>query len=293
MKLKFFMVVACLATTVAATQASDDLYPANSEHVRVLPEVTTNIKISSTDANRIVCQESIKDVVFSQEKGVMVSISGRNAFVKLQVQREGDRMIYSTTPTELFVVCGGSVYNIIARPERVPAQVIHLGSATGDRIQRNVTLFEGMPLEKKVMELVKGAYTGDLPDSFMIVPSGRYFDDFPQLSIVLNRLVLVEGEGLRVKEFHVRLADPSSHELRLKEEYFLRPEFTDNPLAISLDDLLLRQGDRIRMFIVELKPEGVEWERWTRDPKWFQETVIPAPKPEAIFENKRSVEVGG
>ncbi|MDO3380355.1 TraK domain-containing protein [Geoalkalibacter halelectricus] len=293
MRLKTLMTVACLAATVAAAQAKDNPYPVNSEHVRVLPEVTTNVKISSTDANRIVCREPIKDVVFSQEKGVMVSISGRNAFVKLKVQREGERMIYSTTPTELFVVCGGAVYNLIARPERVPAQVIHLGSATGDRVRRNVALFEGMPLERKVMELVKSAYTGDIPDSFMIVPSGRHFDDFPQLNIVLNRLVLVEGEGLRVKEFHVCLADSSLHELRLKEEYFLRPEFTDNPLAISLDELLLRQGDRIRMLIVELKPEGVEWERWTADPRWLQEIVIPVPEEGENAWSWGEMEVGG
>jgi len=65
----------------------------NAESVNsyVLPEVTTQTEMSSSDINRIVCQTDIKDVIFSKEKGVSVKISGRDAFVKFLITKKEDK----------------------------------------------------------------------------------------------------------------------------------------------------------------------------------------------------------
>lgn len=228
----------------------------------VLPEITTRIRLSSTDVNRLVCAEEIRDLTFSQEKGIEVRIVGKNAFVKFTATRQGNRTIYSETPSEFFVVCGSSVYNLVSIPEQIPAQVVHLSSSQGDRVRKNLTLFEGMPLEKKALRLIRLAYADELAESFVVRPMRRELDLFAELDLVMTREILVEGEGLRLRELVARLR-PGQPILHLKEEHFLRKELVDNPVAVAVEELLLQPGDSTKVFLVEIKPQGEDWSRWT------------------------------
>jgi len=88
----------------------------------LLPETTTSIVFSNRDVNRIICQAGpIKDVVFSQEKGISVKTSASNAFVKFLMSGDENAggLTYSDTPSEIYVVCGpdNDVYTLIAEPE--------------------------------------------------------------------------------------------------------------------------------------------------------------------------------
>lgn len=116
----------------------------------VLPEVTTQVDMSSSDINRIVCPVDIKDVIFSKEKGLSVKIAGRGAFVKFLITKKEDKEIYSNTPSELFVICGNDVYSLIVIPKRIPSQTIRLSSGKLEKIKKNISLMEGLPFEKKV-----------------------------------------------------------------------------------------------------------------------------------------------
>jgi len=68
---------------------------------KILPEVTTKILLSNRDVNRIICQNGpIKDIVFSQEKGMTVKTHDNNAFVKFMMAGSAmaGGMTYSETP---------------------------------------------------------------------------------------------------------------------------------------------------------------------------------------------------
>lgn len=216
----------------------------------ILPEVTTKVKLSNTDVNRLVCPDGIKDVVFSQEKGIKVKITDGNAFVKFQVIKKGEEMIYTEVPSEFYVVCGGDIFSLVGIPQRIPAQTIRLTSGQKQKIKQNLALFSGMPLEKKILTLIRQTYTDQLPESYLIREVGRQVSLFPNLWINFIREIVVEGEGIAVLEYRVS-PKPGTQEIHLTEQEFLRSELTSQPLAIAVDELFLRNGDHSRVFIVE------------------------------------------
>ena len=216
----------------------------------LLPEVTTKVKLSNTDVNRLVCPDGIKDVVFSQEKGVKVKITDGNAFIKFQVIKKGEEMIYTEVPSEFYVVCGEDIYSLIGMPQRVPAQTIRLSSGKKRKIQQNLAIFGGMPLEKKILTLIRQSYTDQLPESYLVREIEHQVDLFPALWMSFIREVVVEGEGLAVREYRISLRSKTG-QTRLSEKEFLRSELTSQPLAVAVDELLLRGGAQSRVFIVE------------------------------------------
>ena len=228
-----------------ATPGEYSSIPADSLAV-VPPEVATPVYLSSSDINRIVCPSYIKDVIYSKEKGLTVKIEGQNAFVKFLVTKEGDKDNYSTTPTELYVLCGKETYNLIALPKRIPSRTVTLSG--GDRkASKNSSLFDGIPFEKKILSIIKDVYTENIPDSFTVKNEDRPFNLYKGLRLTLIRTVRVEGEGFRVKEFTAQAAQT----IDLSEEDFLKTEITSGPVAIAIDKLRLSPGDTARILIVE------------------------------------------
>lgn len=216
----------------------------------ILPEVTTKVRLSNTDVNRLVCPDGIKDVVFSQEKGVKVKITDGNAFLKFQVIKKGEEMIYTEVPSEFYVVCGGDIYSLVGMPQRIPAQTIRLSSGKKQKIQQNLSLFNGMPLEKKMLTLIRQTYTDQLPESYEVRVVNRQIDLFPALWMSFTREIVVEGEGFAVREYRVSLKS-GTEPVRLTEQEFLRSELTSQPLAVAVDELLLSDGSHSRVFVVE------------------------------------------
>lgn len=224
----------------------------------VLPEVTREIKLSASDVNRFVCTSGeINDVpISSEEKGVIIHYSGRDAFVKFKVMKRSDgKLGYSTTPTEIFIVCGGSTYSVIAHPSRIRSRTVRLGTGTEDRVEKNQALYAGLPFEKRVMRLIKEAYTDNLPDSYTIAERNFVDNTWRSISIVLKREVEVDGEGLRLKEYHISPRPGHKGTINLSEKMFLRKEFALNPLGVSIDKHKLEQSDIAKLFIVEQKSD--------------------------------------
>jgi conjugal transfer pilus assembly protein TraK len=236
-----------LILAASAAYAEGDTY--------VFPGAAATVELSSTDINRLICPVDIQDVIFSQEKGIKVRYAGKNAFIKFLITKKGDELAYATIPSELFVVCGEDVYNIIALPKRIPSQTVRLSSGMSEKIKKNRALFEGLPFERKVLGLIKGLYVNDIPDSFTVKDIGKKYDLFQDLSLSLVRVIVIEGEGLQVKEYAARInADIESKDLR--EMDFLIPELASGALAVSVSPQHLTQGDTARIFIVERMGEG-------------------------------------
>lgn len=217
------------------------------------PDVSVNIEMSSSDVNRIVCHSKIKDVIFSQDKGIEVKIIEKNAFVKYRIQKREEKNLYTKTPSEFYVVCGGEVYSLVAAPKRIPPQTITLAPGKRAHLKKNLGLYADLPLEKKVIRMIKSMATGDLPESFTVTKKKKELRLFKDLNVTLIRTVALEGEGLRGKEFIVRLKESitAPYGIPVKEVHFLKKELAERPLGIAVDKQTVESGKQVRVFIVE------------------------------------------
>jgi conjugal transfer pilus assembly protein TraK len=224
---------------------------------KVLPEVTSQVRLSNSDINRVICPVDIKDVVYSEEKGLSVTLSGKNAFVKFLVVKKDGKDMYSMTPSELYFVCDGAVYTMVASPARIPAQTVQLVPGKAGTARKNIEIYGELPFEKKIITIVKRVYTNDVPDSFTKTAVNRKMDIFKDLEVILRSVYAIEGEGLRVKEFEVRISPGSAlASVSFKESDFLRTDISLHPVAVSAESMTLRKGEASRVFVVERHEGG-------------------------------------
>lgn len=234
----------------------------------ILPEITTKVILSSTDINRVTCNDGpIKDVVYSKEKGLSVKINDSNAFIKFLVTKKHaggrDELVYPHKPVEIYFICGSdaAVYTVIGVPEKVPAQNIRLVSKK-KQIKKNLSLFEGIPFEKKVLMITKCAFQDEIPDSFTVKAANNQKYLFRDLNIFLKRTIIAEGEGIELKEYLISLKPGCSKEkIILEEKHFLLPELVKNPIGITLEKTAISKGETGRLFIVEKHGEENDAER--------------------------------
>ncbi len=243
-KIKAIVVPVLLAAMVQAAYASSP----------ILPEVTTAVDLSSSDINRIVCPGTINDLIFSKEKGLEGHFVGNNAFVKFTITVQGDDKTYSTTPTELFVSCNEIIYSLIATPKRIPSVTLRLSPpATGD-FKQNISRYQALPFEKKVLQLIREAYLEEYPDSYRIAEADAMVNISVDLSVHLVRIVDVEGVGLRLKEYKVKATADKA--ISVTEKDFLRAEMGEGIIAVVVENHSIEQGGSSRVFIVEQRGEG-------------------------------------
>lgn len=219
----------------------------------ILPEVTTAVDLSSSDINRIVCPGTINDLIYSKEKGLEGHFVSNNAFVKFTITVQGDDKTYSTTPTELFVSCNETIYSLIATPKRIPSVTLRLSPpATGD-FKQNISRYQALPFEKKVLKLIREAYLGEYQDSYRIAEADTMVNISVDLSVRLVRIVDVEGVGLRLKEYKVKAT--ADEAIRVTEKDFLRAEMGEGIIAVVVENHSIEQGGSSRVFIVEQRGE--------------------------------------
>jgi conjugal transfer pilus assembly protein TraK len=231
----------------------------NTNITNILPDVSTAIELSASDVNRVTCVNgAITDVIYSQEKGLVVKYSGKNAFIKFHVISEGNKskLLYSNTPTEIYFVCDDQVYTVVALPKRIPAQQVKLSNAVVNRIKQNKDFFADMSYEQRLVTIIQRTYKDDFEDSWIVHGINRIIDDFSNYQVTHVRNVVIEGEGILLKEYHVRFTDMTRMEGgRIEEKMFLTRDLTSNTVAIALDKTLVKPNERVRLFIVESKGE--------------------------------------
>jgi conjugal transfer pilus assembly protein TraK len=221
----------------------------------VPPEAPTPVIVSSSDINRISCSEEIVDALSSTEKGAIIKIVGKDAFLKFSILKSPEGKIkYSTTPTEIFVVCGDSTYNLVAYPKKVSSKTIRLGSGTRNRIKANQSIYASLPFEKKIIRAIKDVYTEQLPDSYQVTKINRPVGSYREFSITHRRSVQIEGEGLTIHEFELRLK-PGLTEFKLSDKLFVKKLYGSNIVAICPEHHILYPGDTTRLFIAEQRSE--------------------------------------
>ena len=94
----------------------------------ISPDMPSIVQLSNRDINRIVCSGPMSDLIYSEEKGVTGHFSGNSAFIKFKAEDLDGQLTYAETPSELFIVCNGAVYTLIAEPNATSSVTLHLAA---------------------------------------------------------------------------------------------------------------------------------------------------------------------
>lgn len=217
----------------------------------IAAEVPTIVQLSRHDINRIVCSGPMSDLIYSEEKGVTGHFSGNNAFIKFKAEEVNGELIYPEVPSELFVVCNGAVYTLIAEPHDILSVTLHLASPAQETLEKNIALYKNLPLEKQALQIIRQGYEGGYPSSYKVARHATSVAVSPDLNVTLMQTVDVEGVGLRLKQY--RAASTRTEPLELQEKTFLSPGVSDSILAVAIDNHVLNPGEATRVFVVEKK----------------------------------------
>lgn len=213
-------------------------------------EIPTMVKFSNKGINRVVCSGEFSDLIFSDNKGVSGKFSGNSAFIEFVPEDIGGKMISPTEPAEIYAVCDGVVYTIIAAPTAgINVAVVRLAPPKSTVVSKNVERFRNMPVEKQALQVIREAHEGNYPSSYRISDQSETLNICPELSVVLRQQVDVDGIGMRLKEFRVT----AKTNVDVDEKTFLKEIISDAILAVAVEDHKLAQGQATRVFIVEKK----------------------------------------
>ncbi len=214
----------------------------------------TIVQLSNRDINRIVCSGPMSDLIFSEEKGVTGHFSGNSAFIKFKAEEFNGLLTYAETPSELFVVCNGAVYTLIAEPHEIASVTLHLAAPAKDVFKKNIDHYKNMPLEKQVLQIIKEGYEGGYPSSYKVSNADTLTPLCGDLSVNLMQTVDVEGVGLRLKQFKV--APTKGEPMELQEKTFLSLGISESILAVAIEDHVLNTGEATRVFVVEKREQS-------------------------------------
>lgn len=225
--------------------------PVRAENGAISPEVPHATELSNRDINRIVCPGRINDLIFSEEKGLTGHFAENNAFIKFKIEQLGSEKRYATAESELFVVCDGVVYTLIVTPKDRPSATIRLAQAQVRQMASTIEAFKELPLEKRVLQLLREAYTQNYPPGYRVTKIATPVHISPELDVQLTTQVGVDGIGLQLKEFvATSLGD---RQARIEEKIFLTPQIGTSVLAVAVVDHQLQPGESSRVFVVEQK----------------------------------------
>ena len=220
----------------------------------ISPDMPSIVQLSNRDINRIVCSGPMSDLIYSEEKGVTGHFSGNSAFIKFKAEELDGQLTYAETPSELFIVCNGAVYTLIAEPHATSSVTLHLAAPAKDVFKKNIDHFKNMPLEKQVLQIIKEGFEGGYPSSYKVSNADTLIPLCGDLSVNLMQTVDVEGVGLRLKQFKV--ASTKDETMELKEKTFLSLFISEAILAVAIENQVLNTGEATRVFVVEKREQS-------------------------------------
>jgi len=233
-----------------STAAFDEPVPVNF----IAAEMPTIVQLSNRDINRIVCSGPMSDLIFSEEKGVTGHFSGNSAFIKFKAEEINGELSYAETPSELFVVCNGAVYTLIAEPHEIASVTLHLAAPAKDIFQKNIDHYKNLPLEKQVLQIIREGYEGGYPSSYKVAHADTLIPLCGDLRVNLMQTVDVEGVGIRLKQFKV--ASTKNETVEFTEKTFLSLGISESILAVAVEDHVLNPGEATRVFVVEKREQS-------------------------------------
>lgn len=247
MKRKAYITEICLITCLGVTSLfprftlADDGIPA---------EIPTMVKFSNNSINRIHCSGIFKDLIVPEDKGIQGKFSGDSAYITFLGEVHGNKTVYPTEPAEIYAVCNGATYTIIAAPTPgINAVTVRLAKPKSDEVKQNIEHYQDMPLEKQVLQVLREAYNGDYPSSYRITTQSEGLNISKDFDVHLKNIVEIDGVGIKLKEYAVL----AKSNVDIDEKSFLNTFVSPSILAIALDKHQLKAGENSRLFVVEKK----------------------------------------
>lgn len=220
----------------------------------IKPESTAIIQVSSTDVNRIKCGDGvISGAHYSVEKNMVVEVKEENAFVKFKAIQLGEKITYSERATELFITCGGDVYELILKPKIMNAKTIYLSNPIKNRIQTSIDTYGQLPIEEQIVKFTIALLTDDdqLLSQFNVKKHKNseqdWFDFSANVRVGKRRSYNIDGVGLRITEYMVF----SNVDRRFNPTEFLDVRLGENILGVTLDPEVLRANEPGKLVVVE------------------------------------------
>lgn len=208
--------------------------------------------VSLKDLSRVHCSSPITNVFYSKEKEIEIKTTGNDAYIKILPRKTtggdtGEKIEYGAHPRELYVECSGETFSVVLVPKDLPAQTIVLKSPFAD--VKKATVYEkSNPYDNTMMDLVKKAFVGDIPDGYEPLHVGKEIKNFRELSLVHLRSYV--GAKYTVAEYII----DAKKSVNVYEAMFI--PYLKNSLAISIVKTILEPTETTRMFVVSSNQES-------------------------------------
>lgn len=248
------------------------------------------VNISISDLNRIYCPTGISYYRYSKEKYMKVYLDQdkKNAFLKIVPKviktNNGieERVLYDPTPKDLFIKCGGVMYSLLLKPMKIPPVTIELKGNSKSfpvkQVRSDDAFVKSIKNEGKIIR----EYNGEKANKVL-----KSVDSYVSAMVSLVKLAMKKGDipGYRVYRFYKPVKEFKQGSL-VKIKSFVGPEYTvslytfvanqdivkplrekdfmflsEKPLAISIEDLVLREGQGTSIVVVEPTEVFVETQK--------------------------------
>ena len=248
------------------------------------------VNISISDLNRIYCPTGISYYRYSKEKYMKVYLDQdkKNAFLKIVPKviktNNGieERVLYDPTPKDLFIKCGGVMYSLLLKPMKIPPVTIELKGNSKSFPVKQVRTDDAFVKSIKNEGKIIREYNGEKANKVL-----KNVDSYVSAMVSLVKLAMKKGDipGYRVYRFYKPVKEFKQGSL-VKIKSFVGPEYTvslytfvanqdivkplrekdfmflsEKPLAISIEDLVLREGQGTSIVVVEPTEVFVETQK--------------------------------
>ncbi|MHB1692459.1 MAG: hypothetical protein ACYCUW_01055 [bacterium] len=223
------------------------------------------VYISLKNITMIISPQPITKIIYSKDQNIEISKSLNDAFVKilpLQEQKPNGRIryIYDSMPRDIYIITQAGTYSLNLIPRRIPSlvmilkkpQITNRRATSHSRsfkqplspsgISENISYYHSSVYTNKLANIIKYAYFLKTPSGYSVFSLNKIYK-FKQISI--KGLNAWAGKNFTVLIYQIKANMP----VNLSEKEFLW--MSPDPLAISIINPALKQGENTRLFIVE------------------------------------------
>ena len=124
-------------------------------------------------------------------------------------------------------------------------------------MEKNITRYKNMPLEKQALQLIKEAYDGVFPSSYQVSVATSPFLSVRIWILSSSRLSKWRASACRLKSF--KATSRLTTDMELNEKTFLAAAIGNPILAVAIEQHTLKPKQSTRVFVVERKevPSGI------------------------------------
>lgn len=207
----------------------------------VYPEKKTYLTLSKADINRFLCEGGeVTGVIFSEDKGLHVTRSGVNAFLRIIP----DGYAFGS-PFELYMICGGdTLYRMIGDPQWVSARNVILKDG-GKKLDQALDFFKGRFREESIVRLIRQSLKEEWDPAWTITPRYALAARTDDYKVTWYRSIDTRTQWT-VEQY---IIEPLAGEIRVEETAFV----DRRTVAVSCPDPVIAPGKLGQVLVIREK----------------------------------------